>query len=84
MTKVKILSVAELRSKNPEDLGNYKTEVFKARLQAPTDFDREAYTNELERITSIQNEYEASEDNRFVQLKQEIQQTIDLAVEVTA
>lgn len=81
---VPILMVKELRSKDPADLKAYKAEVNKARLQASTEFEREAYANQLERVNTILNEVEATkqylalQEKRFVQLEKEIDQVIML------
>ena len=82
---VQILSVAALRQMNTRELEAHKKEVNKASLQAATDFDREAYINQLERVNTILNEVEvtkqylALQEKRFVQLEKEIDQTIMLA-----
>ena len=81
---VQILSVAALRQMNTRELEAHKKEVNKASLQAATDFDREAYINQLERINQILNEtettaeYLAHQEKRFVTLQKEIDQAIML------
>lgn len=81
---VQILMTKELRDKTPADLKAYKSEIIKAKLQAATDFDREAYINQLERVNQILNEtettaeYLAHQEKRFVTLQKEIDQAIML------
>jgi hypothetical protein len=85
MKQVKIYSIKEIRNMDPEDIENYKVDVKKAQQGAATDFEKEPYINQLERINQVLNERETADQERgFIQLKQDTEEAIKYALAVEA
>ncbi len=81
---LEIKSMKQLCNMNLKALENYKTDVTRAEKEAPTDFEREAYTNQLLRVNTAINEkkladYLEYQDKKFKAVIQDIHESVTYA-----
>jgi hypothetical protein len=78
---IAIKSVKELCNMNLKALEKYKTDVAKAEKEASTDFEREAYVNQLLRVNTAINEkklatYLEYQDKKFKAVIRDIHESV--------